>query len=510
MATKETPAASLPPAAGNAQVKSSELAAQVKPFVAASERSKKAQATLKQQAKSMATVLGRLTPKLDATLAEIDTSTKPPTALRNATKQVKAASSKTLRAANAAARQGAAAYECYRSVAPSVAHIVAELDRGAKAARDFLPGQRAKAPDAPPKRAAWQPAERTKPPAASAASKKPGTATTAVTKAQSAVGRAVGAVGKLTAAIDDAAKANTAAQRAVTVVNNKLAAATSAALSAPKTKPSTYQQPRALGALAGLTKSAEKALAAAERANMKVERQLTALDKSLDALDVALTLAVRAAVAAARAAARPALPEPPAKKQAAKKQAAEKQAAKPPAKKQAAKKPAAKKPAAKKAPAKKPPAKKQAVKKPAAKRTPKVHLTSTGVEIDGKVPRFDKKFLTKQKNKLLAKRQSLTDQMAHLEREDAEIRLSHELGDTQFSEESGEGDSSAIEHDNIKYISAIEQENVVEIDRALERIKDGTYGYSLQSGGPIPIIRLEAIPEATLMVGEKSSGGVWN
>lgn len=496
MATKETPAASLPPAARKAQAKASELAAQVKPFVAASERSKKAQATLKQQAKSMATVLGRLTPKLDATLAEIDTSTKPPTALRNATKQVKAASSKTLRAANAAARQGAAAYECYRLVAPSVAHIVTELDRGAKAARDFLPGQRAKAPDAPPKRAAWQPVERTKPPAASAASKKPGTATTAVTKAHSAVGRAVGAVGKLTAAIDDAAKANTAAQRAVTVVNNKLAAATSAALSAPKTKPSTYQQPRALGALAGLTKSAEKALAAAERANMKVERQLTALDKSLDALDVALTLAVRAAVAAGRAAARPAPPEPPAKKQA--------------AKKQAAKKPAAKKPAAKKAPAKKPPAKKQAVKKPAAKRTPKVHLTSTGVEIDGKVPRFDKKFLTKQKNKLLAKRQSLTDQMAHLEREDAEIRLSHELGDTQFSEESGEGDSSAIEHDNIKYISAIEQENVVEIDRALERIKDGTYGYSLQSGGPIPIIRLEAIPEATLMVGEKSSGGVWN
>jgi len=41
------------------------------------------------------------------------------------------------------------------------------------------------------------------------------------------------------------------------------------------------------------------------------------------------------------------------------------------------------------------------------------------------------------------------------------------------------------------------------INRALERVKQGTYGLSEVSGKPIPIERLEALPYATTLVGER-------
>ena len=41
------------------------------------------------------------------------------------------------------------------------------------------------------------------------------------------------------------------------------------------------------------------------------------------------------------------------------------------------------------------------------------------------------------------------------------------------------------------------------INRALERVEQGTYGLSEVSGKPIPIERLEALPYATTLVGER-------
>lgn len=42
------------------------------------------------------------------------------------------------------------------------------------------------------------------------------------------------------------------------------------------------------------------------------------------------------------------------------------------------------------------------------------------------------------------------------------------------------------------------------IQRALEKIDEGTYGFSDRSGDPIPVERLEAVPEATLTVQEEA------
>jgi DnaK suppressor protein len=45
-------------------------------------------------------------------------------------------------------------------------------------------------------------------------------------------------------------------------------------------------------------------------------------------------------------------------------------------------------------------------------------------------------------------------------------------------------------------------ERLEAIDRALQRIKDGTYGLSIKSGKPIPDDRLEADPAAELTIEE--------
>jgi len=46
-------------------------------------------------------------------------------------------------------------------------------------------------------------------------------------------------------------------------------------------------------------------------------------------------------------------------------------------------------------------------------------------------------------------------------------------------------------------------QRIGDIERALQKLADGTYGYSDQSGDPIPIGRLEAVPEAILTVEEQ-------
>ena len=192
----------------------------------------------------------------------------------------------------------------------------------------------------------------------------------------------------------------------------------------------------------------------------------------------------------------------PAKKASAKKSAARKAAAKKTsaknasAKKSAAKKAPAKKSAAKKAPAKKSGAKKSGAKKAAAKR-------------GQRKTRFGPVFLEKQRQALLAERRRYTEHAERYEAEAEQLVSEREPGDVQFDEESGEGDSIAVERDRALQISAREREEIAEIDAALARIEDGTYGICVVSGKPIPKERLEAIPHASMRVEVKSSGPAW-
>ena len=119
---------------------------------------------------------------------------------------------------------------------------------------------------------------------------------------------------------------------------------------------------------------------------------------------------------------------------------------------------------------------------------------------------FDIKFLTSQKALLLAEKQALTGQAVRLEDEANSLIEDGEMGDVEFGDEGGEGDTMVVERERDLALSAQARQTIADIDAALARLVDGTYGYSIQSGRPIPRERLEAIPWATVLVEEKVGG----
>ncbi len=54
-------------------------------------------------------------------------------------------------------------------------------------------------------------------------------------------------------------------------------------------------------------------------------------------------------------------------------------------------------------------------------------------------------------------------------------------------------------------IDVVEDRRLRAIERALEKIDEGTYGLSDASGDPIPKARLEAMPEALLTIQEEEA-----
>jgi RNA polymerase-binding transcription factor DksA len=207
-------------------------------------------------------------------------------------------------------------------------------------------------------------------------------------------------------------------------------------------------------------------------------------------------------------------------------------AAKAPAKKAASKRAPVKKAASEKAPAKKAAAVKAApsakhapvAKAAAAVATPakkalaakKAAPVSTSIEIpppkgftkDGiaYTKDFDAKFVTVQKALLIDEKAALLGQATRLEDEANSLIEEQEMGDVQFDDEGGEGDTMVVERSRDLALSAQARQTMADIDAALARLLTGHYGYSTVSGRPIPRERLEAIPWATMLVEEKVGG----
>ena len=202
---------------------------------------------------------------------------------------------------------------------------------------------------------------------------------------------------------------------------------------------------------------------------------------------------------ATKKAAKKAVKKAPAKKAAAKKA---------PAKKAPAKKAAVKKAPAKKAAVKKAPAKKAAVKKAPAKKAPAKKAPVKKAVKKAKSP-FGKKFIGEMKARLEEERAKyLHSEETYRAEADALIE-GREPGDVQFDEESGEGDTLAVERERDLALSNQARQAVEQIDAALDRIKAGTYGICVASGKSIPQERLRAIPWAAERV-EYKVGGLGN
>jgi DnaK suppressor protein len=108
-------------------------------------------------------------------------------------------------------------------------------------------------------------------------------------------------------------------------------------------------------------------------------------------------------------------------------------------------------------------------------------------------PRLDPTFLEQQKRRLTALRGEI---LSNRQRQQGEQKnVNAELSGQARDYEDDAQRLAAVElQDNLV---VHDDERLSNIERALQRIDDGTYGLSAASGKPIPVERLRAFPEAT-------------
>lgn len=109
---------------------------------------------------------------------------------------------------------------------------------------------------------------------------------------------------------------------------------------------------------------------------------------------------------------------------------------------------------------------------------------------------LDKEFIEKQQARLLERKAEL--ERIRDDAQEAARERSQEEQDTQF--DSGDQSQYLFERElDATLVQQFDRE-LEDVNRALQKIEEGTYGLSDDTGEPIPKGRLEAIPEAIYTV----------
>jgi DnaK suppressor protein len=106
---------------------------------------------------------------------------------------------------------------------------------------------------------------------------------------------------------------------------------------------------------------------------------------------------------------------------------------------------------------------------------------------------LDQSFLRRQREALTKLRRELLRTVQDQESEESDIRT-QSLGEAHESEDDAQK-LAMLEVDG--QIVSRQVQRLTLVERALQKIDDGTYGVSDATGEPIPRERLEAIPEAS-------------
>ena len=111
----------------------------------------------------------------------------------------------------------------------------------------------------------------------------------------------------------------------------------------------------------------------------------------------------------------------------------------------------------------------------------------------------DRDFIEHQRQRLLAlRRQLLGGELAQLSAERA-FRRQH----GNEAHEDAETAQSMAQLEVGQALHDVDDRRIADVERALQKIAEGSYGLSDLSGAPIPRARLEATPEAILTVAEE-------
>jgi len=114
---------------------------------------------------------------------------------------------------------------------------------------------------------------------------------------------------------------------------------------------------------------------------------------------------------------------------------------------------------------------------------------------------LDKAFIERQRKRLLELRESLTQATAARQAEENDVNADVSGEAVEYEDDAQR--LTALELDD--NLVACNAQRLAQIDRALAKIADGTYGRSDASDEPIPIERLEAVPEATHTIAEQAA-----
>jgi DnaK suppressor protein len=112
---------------------------------------------------------------------------------------------------------------------------------------------------------------------------------------------------------------------------------------------------------------------------------------------------------------------------------------------------------------------------------------------------YDSHFLKVQRNRLVALHDELIQVADLAGGEEKEIQLA--AGGEAHDEADSAEDMAIQENNEAQYYRVVRR--LAQIRRAIEKIDNGTYGFSDKSGDPIPRSRLLQIPEATLSLSEE-------
>ena len=113
---------------------------------------------------------------------------------------------------------------------------------------------------------------------------------------------------------------------------------------------------------------------------------------------------------------------------------------------------------------------------------------------------LDQEFIARQKQRLQDLKSELERVRGGLQ-EDERFRAEEEEDFTQH--DSGDMSQSLFTREVDATVERQVERRLAHVERALQKIEDGTYGLSDDSGEPIPQGRLEAVPEAIRTVEEQ-------
>ena len=110
---------------------------------------------------------------------------------------------------------------------------------------------------------------------------------------------------------------------------------------------------------------------------------------------------------------------------------------------------------------------------------------------------LDQEFVEDQRRRLVDLREELTGLRDGLEEDEVEL----EGGGDDFSEtDSGDMSQSIFDREMDASVGEGIERRIGEVERALQKIEEGTYGVCEDTGEEIPRGRLEAVPEAVRTV----------